>query len=161
MGVGRLDEARVRLRERSSSRLFGLSRDGWGAMRDDSAAVTLTLEQFQADGVNVPDTYLLRVSEPTSSWDGAYLSFTGVSHFRTGGWCAAYKHLCDASPYKVVVDSSCPAGTCKLLCAWPGLSPVTQRYCTGYFLAQQAYGNQWFVGHAPDCDAAFFELAPQ
>jgi len=158
-----LDGARVRIRwHGTSGKYLGITNEGWAATGDDTFAVPLVLERVTGKGgEKVTDTYKLRVDDPLARCDGAYLSFSSMNQLRTGGWLGAYGGEQGAGPYKVVIDSSCPPGTCKLLCAWPQLASVTQRYCTGFYLTEQLSGGQPYVGHGPDRDAALLELVPE
>ena len=36
-----------------------------------------------------------------------------------------------AAVAQLVVDTSCPSGSCKLLCAWTKMLPPSQRSCAG------------------------------
>lgn len=162
-----LHGALVRLREQGSGgKVLGLSHDGWASIGGEDGGVVLELQRAADAKPAVggdraaPETYLLRVRDQSSRWDGAWLSFSAVTQLRTGGWCGAYREALSACPYKLIVDSGCPPGTCKLLSAWPELAPVTQRHCTGFYLAQQLCGSKSFLGHAPDGDAALMELEP-
>lgn len=160
-GAGELAGLRVRVRWHGSGKHLGLSKDGYAATVDSSFAVAIRLESVASKGEDtLPDTYKLRIDEPGSRCHGSWLSFSPMNQLRLGGWLGTYGSAQGASPYKVVVDSSCPPGTCKLLCAWPQISPITQRYCTGFYVAEQLHGGRAFVGHAPDVDAAILELLP-
>lgn len=156
-----LDGARVRLKMQGTEKYVGLTPDGWAVSCDESFAAMVTLHEVAAkSGEADPDTYKLQVDDPLAKWDGAWLSFSTMNQLRLGGWFGAYRGEHNAGPYKLVIDSSCPPGSCKMLSAWPHLSPVCLRYCTGFYLAEQLFGTNTFIGHAPDRDAALFQLIP-
>lgn len=154
--LNELGDQRVRLRWHSTSTYLSVDRDGFAVPAAQPFAITVRLRQIEGKGV--ADTYRLQLDEPTSRFHRHWLSFSSVNQLRTGGWLRAYTDVEAASPYKLVWDSGCPPGACKLLCAWPGLPPVSRRYCTGFYLAEQLHGGDPWVGHAPDADAARFEL---
>lgn len=153
-----LGGARARLRWHGSNRYLCLTEQGWGVPGDECFATTFFLEQVVDREKKVPDTYTFRVQAETSEWHHAWLSFQALNHLRFGGWLGAYRDASKACPYKIVRDTSCPQGACKLLCGWDQLPPPSQHFCTGFYLSEQLYGSKTFVGHAPDRNAALFEM---
>jgi len=146
----------VQLRWHGTNKYLSLTHDGWAVTAEKEFAVPVRLEQVVAKGEKVPDTFTLRV-ESSSSWHQAWLSFQPVNQLRCGGWLGCYKDASSACPYKLVQDSSCPPGACKLLSAWPRLPTLSERPCTGFYVGEQMCGSRIFVGHAPDKDAALLE----
>lgn len=150
--------ARLRWHGTNPNRFLCITHDGWAVAGDEKVATTYSFHYVFSKEKRVPDTYTLKVAEPDFLWHQAYLSFKPINHLRFGGWLGAYRDQQKASPYKVVQDSSCPPGTFKLICAWTSIAPPAQRYCSGLYVAEQLCGNQLYVGHACDRDAALFEL---
>lgn len=156
--VGELSGIQARLRWHGTNRYLCLTKDGWATAGVESSAVTMLLQHVLNKGKKLPDTYTFRISDQSSPWHHTWLSFQAVNQMRFGGWLAAYRNVADACPYKVIQDSSCPPGACKLLCAWPGVPPPSQRFCTGFYVAEQISGGVPYIGHAPDRDASLLEL---
>lgn len=159
--LGELSGKLVRLRWHGTHRYLGLTEDGWAATGDEQFATVLVLQHIVVKGERVPDTYTMRVSDTGARWDRAWLSFRPVNQLRLGGWLGAFTDQADASPYKMVTDSSCPLGTCKILAAWtapPQALGHLGRQGVGFYLAEQRCGGQLFVGFGPDQDAAILEL---
>eukprot|EP00443_Scrippsiella_acuminata_P022974 CAMPEP_0115239074 /NCGR_PEP_ID=MMETSP0270-20121206/37210_1 /TAXON_ID=71861 /ORGANISM="Scrippsiella trochoidea, Strain CCMP3099" /LENGTH=415 /DNA_ID=CAMNT_0002654019 /DNA_START=57 /DNA_END=1302 /DNA_ORIENTATION=- len=97
--AGELDGARVRLRWQGTGKLLGLTREGWAAAGDEAFATTLLFEHIVAKGgEKVPDTYKLRVDDPSARWDGYWLSFSAMNQLRTGGWLGCYQDVDTAVP---------------------------------------------------------------
>mmetsp|Transcript_22100 Transcript_22100/g.61939 ORF Transcript_22100/g.61939 Transcript_22100/m.61939 type:complete len:291 (+) Transcript_22100:89-961(+) len=149
---------RCRLRWHGTSRYLCIDQDGWAVTGDENFAATLLLQHVFVKEKKVPDTYTFRIMDPTVDWHHCWLAFSAINHLRFGGWLGAYRDQRSACPYKVVQDSACPPGTCKLLCAWTNMPPPSQRYCTGFYLSEQFSGRRQYIGHAPDRDAALMEL---
>jgi len=158
LDAGELSGMRVHLRVHGTQKYIGVNGNGWAVPGEEDAAAVFVLAEVFAKGDKVPDTYTVQVDCAASRWDQCSMSFQAVNHLRFGGWFGAFRGKGQACPYKVIRDSDCPPGACKLLAAWPNISPLTQRYCTGFYLAEQLYGQQVFIGHAPDRDAALLEL---
>eukprot|EP00443_Scrippsiella_acuminata_P092780 CAMPEP_0115432396 /NCGR_PEP_ID=MMETSP0271-20121206/32077_1 /TAXON_ID=71861 /ORGANISM="Scrippsiella trochoidea, Strain CCMP3099" /LENGTH=314 /DNA_ID=CAMNT_0002857731 /DNA_START=59 /DNA_END=1003 /DNA_ORIENTATION=- len=159
--AGELDGARVRLRWQGTGKLLGLTREGWAAAGDEAFATTLLFEHIVAKGgEKVPDTYKLRVDDPSARWDGYWLSFSAMNQLRTGGWLGCYQDVDTAVPVQGSYRQLLPAW--HVQAPWRMANDLTdqQRYPTGFYLAEQLHRGQAFVGHAPDHDAAFFELVP-
>lgn len=156
MRLGGLDHLNVRMRWHGTSRYLHITHEGWASTSDQNLAVTLVMQQVTRNGKQVPDTYTFRIDHPTSQWHQAYLSFQAINHLHFGGWLMACRDIGKACPYKVVQDTACPGGACKLLCAWSSAPPPTHRYCTGFYIAES--GSQGYVAHCPDWDAAMLEL---
>lgn len=155
---GDLSGALVRLRWHGTNKYLCLTNEGWAVTGEEGLSARLQLQQVFVKGEKVPDTYTLRVSDCALKWDQAWLSFQPINHLRFGGWLGAFRDESDACPYKILRDSACPPGTCKLLSAWPRMPSVTQRFCTGFYVAEQLCGGELYIGHAPDRDAALLEL---
>jgi len=159
LDAGELSGSRCRLRIHGTRKYIGVNDRGWAVPGEEGAAAVFALaEVFSAKGDRVPDTYTIQVDHAASRWDQCSMSFQAVNHMRCGGWFGAFRGKGTACPYKVVRDSACPPGTCKLLAAWTKISPLTQRYCTGFYLGEQLCDKQMYIGHAPDRDAALLEL---
>ncbi|CAL1129049.1 unnamed protein product [Cladocopium goreaui] len=156
--INNLRMKRVKLRWHGSERYLCLSQDGWAVTGDEKHAVSIEMHQVYWRDVMVPDTYTLRVMDATSDFHQHWLSFKPVNHLRFGGWLAAYSHESKASPYKVIVDTSCPPESCKLLCAWTDMLPPSQRSCAGFYIAEQICGNHLYVGHSADRDSAILDM---
>lgn len=148
----------VQLRLHGTAKCLCVTSKGWVTTGDRSLATVLQLQPVFAKGDRVPDTYTLKVSDTNSDLDQAWLSFQPVNQLRFGGWLQAVSQSQRACPYKVIRDSSCPPGACKLLSAWTEVPPVGQHYCTGFYLAEQLYFGRPYIGHGPDRDAAILEL---
>eukprot|EP00434_Breviolum_minutum_P021658 symbB.v1.2.019116.t1/scaffold1544.1/size112707/7 len=148
---------------------MGLDRDGW-VIQDSAAssddAMRLQLRPLtDSKGQRVPDTYTLQVRTRDSKWDGYWLACTPVNHLRFGGWLKAFPNEKDACPFKLMQDSSCNVGTCKIMSAYatpPQQSPVLGKdpghIPAGFYLVQQRHGGRVYVGQAPDVEADFFEF---
>mmetsp|Transcript_59502 Transcript_59502/g.166180 ORF Transcript_59502/g.166180 Transcript_59502/m.166180 type:complete len:291 (-) Transcript_59502:164-1036(-) len=149
---------RCHLRWHGTSKFLCIDQDGWAVPGDESFAVQLLLQHVFVKEKQAPDTYTFRIMDPAVDWHQCWLSFSAVNHLRFGGWLGAYRDQRSACPYKIIQDSSCPPGTCKLLCAWMNMPTPSQRFCTGFYLSEQLSGRRPYVGHAPDRDAALFEL---
>lgn len=161
MHVDDLAGVPLRLRWHDTNRYLGFTRMGWAVGGDRKFAPTFVLQHVQGkDNTFVPDTYIFRVVDPHHEWNQHWLSFSPINQWRFGGWLGAFNDKKTACPYKIIQDSSCPEGTCKLLCAWSGMPLPSQRFCTGFYLAEQFWGRDPFVGHASDRDAALFEFVP-
>lgn len=156
-----LDRARVKLRCHCSDRYVCLSPQGWAVTGGESRAVTLQLQQATLRDEAVPDTYTFRIADPNTEFDGQFLSFRAVNQIRAGGWLGAWVGAEAACPYKLVQDSATLEDAVKLLCAWGTEAPPTQRYCTGFYLAEKLSFGQPHVGHSADRDAAIFEVLLQ
>jgi len=164
LGGRRVDDLhglRIKIRWHGTSRYLSLSQDGWAITSAEKYAATVVIQRVFAKGKQVPDTYTFRIVEQDSLWHHSWLAFSSINHLGFGGWLGAFSDPARACPYKVLQDSSCPPGVFKLLCAWTGVPPPTQRYATGFYMAEQISGGQLFVGHAPDKDAALLEVAVQ
>lgn len=148
----------LQLRMHDSDKYLCITSRGWVATGDRSLATVLQLQQVVIKGEKVHDTYTLRVKDAGSHMDQAWLSFQPVNQLRFGGWLTAVHESHQACPYKVIRDSACPPGACKLLSAWTEVPPVGQHYCTGFYMAEQLSFGQAYIGHGPDRDAAIFEL---
>jgi len=160
--ANKISGAYVRLRLHDTNKYLFITREGWGAMSDEASASRFLLQQAYAkDGKPIPDTYNFRVVSAGSEWHLAWLSFQPINHLRFGGWLGAYRDSQKMCPYKLIQDSSCPPGTCKLLCAWPGMPSPTHRNCTGFYLAERLCGNERYVGHGPDREAVTLELVAE
>jgi len=153
---------RARLRWHGTDKYLCLDSDGWAAPGDENFAAVISLHQLMVKGERVADTYTLQVHHDGGRWGDCWLACTPVNHLRIGGWLRAFQDGCDSCPYKLIRDSSCPVGTCKLLSAWP--APPQQAAFgsvsngAGFYLAQQRHGGRVYVGHCTDADASLFEL---
>lgn len=156
--VNELGNARARIRWHGTSRYLCITEDGWAVTGDEGFAATLVLSQYVAKDKKVADTYTFRVTDPGSEWHSCSLAFQAINHLRNGGWMGVYRDSAKACPYKVIQDTACPAGTFKLLCANTNMPPPTQRFCTGFYVAEQICGGSLYVGHAQDREAALLEL---
>lgn len=148
----------VQLRVHGTDRCLCVTSKGWVATGDRSLATVLQLQHVLVKGERVPDTYTLRVRDSSSELDQAWLSAQPVNQLRLGGWLSVVTDVHRACPYKLIRDSSCPPGACKLLSAWMEAPPVGQHYCTGFYLAEQLFFGRSYIGHGPDRDAAILEL---
>lgn len=158
--INELHGVLVKLRWFGTNRYLGVNSEGWAIAGDENKASQVLLQQVFAKDKRVPDTYSLRIVDVGDDWHQAWLSFQAVNHLRFGGWLGAYRQPNKACPYKVVQDSVCPPGACKLLCASTAPPLPAQRGCTGFYIAEQPFGGQMYVGHRPDRDAAVLELVP-
>jgi len=156
--VNELGGKRVMLRWLRNRRFLCLTQEGWAVTGEQSLAATLLVQPFYVKEKQVPDTYTFRVVDPTSDWHQAWLAFQPVNHWHFGGWLGAYRDAKRACPYKVIHDSSCAPGTCKLLCACTAAPGPTQRSVTGFYLAEQICRSELYVGYAADRDAALLEF---
>mmetsp|Transcript_81489 Transcript_81489/g.263989 ORF Transcript_81489/g.263989 Transcript_81489/m.263989 type:complete len:297 (+) Transcript_81489:62-952(+) len=157
-GANQLSGKLVQLRLQGTNRYLSLTQDGWAVFSDHTFAVTFLLQHMLAKGDKVPDTYTFCVKDPALEWDGAHLSATPVNQLRMGGWLGAFRDMAMACPYKIVQDSSCAPGACKLLSACPHLPRPMQRFSTGFYMAEQLCGGWKYVGFAQDKDAAMVEI---
>jgi hypothetical protein len=153
-----LGGTKARLKWHGTNRYMCITRDGWAVTGDEKVATTFLFHHVLAKEKRVSDTYTLKIADPGFEWHQAHLSFQPINHLRFGGWLGAYRDMKRACPYKVVQDSACPTNAFKLLCAWTSMPPPAQRYCSGFYVAEQLCGGQLYVGHASDRDAAFLEL---
>lgn len=158
--MNELTGKRCRLRWHGTGKYLAIDTDGWTHTAGESFASSFLLQQTFVKETKVPDTYTFRVMDEHSDFYHTWLGFQPVNHLRFGGWLGSYKDPKMACPYKVILDSAClgAPGSCKLLCAWPNMPPPSQRFCTGFYLAEQLSGSRSFVGHAPDREAALLEL---
>jgi len=156
--VANLSGSIVRARLHGTKNFLCINKSGWATIGGRNSAVTLMLEQVSVVNGKVPDTYTLRVIDPLDDSSASWLSFQCFNHLRTGGWLRVFEDRDSASPYKIVRDSSCPPGACKLLCAWPTAPPPTRHYCTGFYVSEQLSGGERYVGHGPDAGAAILEF---
>lgn len=156
--ISDLNDVHARLRWYGTNRYLCLTREGWAVAGDETSSATFLLNHVVSQGKKVPDTYTFRVSDQASDWHHSWLSFQAINHLRFGGWLTVYRKAKDASPYKVVTDSACPPGACKLLCSWMGLPRPAECSCTGYYIAEQLSRGTSYLGHAPDSHATLFEI---
>jgi len=156
--VNELAGARCRIRWHGTGRYLCIDHDGWGVTGDENFAATVLLQHVFIKDKKVPDTYTFRITDPSTDYHHNWLSFQAINHLRFGGWLGAYRDQKAACPYKVIQDSSCPPGACKLLCAMTNMPPPSQRYCTGFYLSEQLSGSRAYIGHAPDRHAALLEF---
>jgi len=162
-----LSDVRVRLRWHGSDRYLCLDADGWAAPGGENFAATLLLQPVMVKGEHVPDTYTLKVFDEGGRWGECWLACTPVNHLRFGGWLRSFRDVADACPFKLLQDSSCAVGACKVLSAYQ-TPPQQEAFglgkgcaCAGFYLAEQRHGGRLYVGQSPDVDASFFELVLQ
>lgn len=156
--INELGGLRARLRWHTTNRYLCITHDGWAVTGDEGFAATLLLQFVYVKEKKIPDTYTFRITDSGTDWYQSWLSFKPINHLRFGGWLGAFKEESRACPYKVVRDSSCPPGTCKLLCSSTAALPPSQKSCTGFYIAEQLCGSQLYVGHGADRDAALLEI---
>ncbi|CAE7266354.1 unnamed protein product [Symbiodinium natans] len=164
--LGELAGVSVRLKWSTVDKFLTLDSAGWAVPGPETLAADLTLQPVYIKGQQLPDTYTLQLRIPSSKWDDHWLACTPVSHLRVGGWLRAYRSQQDASTFKLIQDSSCPVGTCKILSTWstpPQQEPIFTTKdggCmpAGFYLVDQCHGGRSYVGQAPDAEASHFEL---
>lgn len=153
----------ARVRWHGTDKYLCLDVDGWAAPGDENFAVVVILQQVVIKGESIPDTYLLRVRDDSGRWGESWLGCTPVNQLRLGGWLRACSDESKACPLKLLQDSSCPAGSCKLLTAWP-TPPQHDKFghggvpSSGFYLAEQRHSGRLYVGQGVDADASLFEL---
>ena len=165
--LGELAGVSVRLKWCGSDKFLTLDSAGWAIPGPESLAAVITLQAVYIKGQQLPDTYTLQMRIPSSKWDDHWLACTPVNHLRVGGWLRAYRTQQEACPVKLVQDSSCPMGACKILSTWP--TPPQQEPIfslgrdggcmpAGFYLVDQFHNGRSYVGQAPDVEASHFEL---
>jgi len=163
VGLGDLEDINARLRWQGTEDYVCLDRQGWAVPGPEDMAITVLLQKVQVTGEKeaddkLPDTYVLCINDESSRFHQMWLSFRAINQLRFGGWLGAFNNMYKACPYKVIQDTSCPTGSCKLMCSWPCILSATQNTCNGFYVAKQLYGKKTFIGHAPDNDAALLEM---
>ena len=164
--LGELAGVSVRLKWTADDKFLALDSAGWAIPGPESMAAVLTLQPVYTKGQQLPDTYTFQLRIPGSKWDDHWLSCTPVNHLRMGGWLRASRSQQDASTFKLLQDSSCPMGACKILSTWstpPQQQPLLSGRdggCmpAGFYLVSQCHGGRSYVGQAPDVEASHFEL---
>lgn len=164
--INNLGRKELRVRWHGSDNFMGLDKDGWVVQDSSAAALQILMRPLMDNkGERVPDTYTLQVRSRDGKWDGCWLSCTPVNHLRFGGWLRAYQAEKDACPFKLIQDSACHLGTCKMLSAYatpPQQTPLLGKdpghIPAGFYLVQQRHAGRVYVGQAPDAEADFFEF---
>ena len=165
--LGELGGASVLVKWSGSEKFLMLDSQGWAIPGPKSLATVVALQPVYIKGQQLADTYTLQLRSKSSKWDDHWLACTPVNHLRVGGWLRAFRSQQEACPFKLVQDSSCPMGTCKMLSTWP-TPPQQEPIFTlakdggcmpaGFYLVDQLHGGRSYVGQAPDVEASHFEL---
>lgn len=165
--LGELAGANVLVKWTGNEKFLMLDSQGWATPGPKSLATVVTLQPVYIKGQQLADTYTLQLRSKSSKWGDHWLACTPVNHLRVGGWLRAFRTHQEACPFKLVQDSSCPMGTCKMLSTWP-TPPQQEPIFTlakdggcmpaGFYLVDQFHGGRSYVGQAPDVEASHFEL---